>query len=59
MRTGGDRPHRPARAGELVELAIPQPAAIMIMGLSVSFGLLDEKSKVKPGPGVTQQNLFG
>lgn len=47
----------------LITLAVDQDAAEKILFASshgeVSFGLLDDKSKVRPGDGVTLQNLFG
>jgi pilus assembly protein CpaB len=46
----------------LFTLAVDQRQAEKVLYASthgeLSFGLLDEKSKVKPGPGVTQQSLF-
>ncbi len=46
----------------LFTLAVNQSEAEKIMFASthgeLSFGLLNDKSKVKAGPGVTTQNLF-
>lgn len=47
----------------LFTLAVDQKEAEKVMFAAthgeLSFGLLNDESKVKPGPGVTQQNLFG
>ena len=47
----------------LFTLAVSQPDAERVIFASthgeLSFGLLTQKSKVEPGPGVTQANLFG
>lgn len=47
----------------LVTLAVDQREAEKVLFASahgeLSFGLLDEKSKIAPGPGVTAQSLFG
>ena len=47
----------------LFTLASPRSDAEQIMFAAshgeLTFGLLNDKSKVKPGPGVTAKNLFG
>ena len=47
----------------LFTLAVNQKEAEKVMFAAthgeISFGLLNDESKVKNGPGVTQQNLFG
>jgi pilus assembly protein CpaB len=47
----------------LFTLALNQKDAEKVLYASthgeLSFGLLNDRSKVAPGPGVTSQNLFG
>jgi len=47
----------------IVTLAVDQKDAEKVIYASthgeIAFGLLNDKSKVKPSPGVTQANLFG